>query len=179
MNLVEYQQFVLKMMSPKSDLATAAIGLCDEVAELFQILTNGGTQEELLKEMGDVLFYHQYGVSKLDYTNADDNPTTHQQWVEDEWGGRTEIITGLPFIANSLVVWSGKIAGCCKKFLYHGHGAACAEWEYHQVLRYLSLIASAFGITLTEVIDANVSKLQARYGDGFSSERSINRYEET
>ncbi len=49
--------------------------------------------------------------------------------------------------------------------------------ELGDILWYLTWMCSEFGFSLEEVARSNISKLRARYPDGFSVERSINRKE--
>ena len=72
---------------------------------------------------------------------------------------------------------SGEIADHIKKYLYHGHdldGSFLAK-EIGDVLWYLAVMSDAIGLTLSEVAQMNVNKLNARYPEGFSEERSKNR----
>lgn len=71
----------------------------------------------------------------------------------------------------------GEVAGPIKKHLWHGHplDVAHVQDELGDVLWYMAALCNALGITLEDVLQSNVQKLQDRYPDGFSSERSINR----
>ena len=40
---------------------------------------------------------------------------------------------------------------------------------------YIALCAHALGTTLEEIMELNIAKLQARYPDGFDTERSLHR----
>ena len=72
---------------------------------------------------------------------------------------------------------SGEIADHIKKYLYHGHDldGSFLEKEIGDVLWYLAVMSDAIGLTLSEVAQMNVNKLNARYPEGFSEERSKNR----
>ncbi len=71
----------------------------------------------------------------------------------------------------------GEIAGPLKKYLWHGHTLNLSHLydEIGDLMWYLATLCNAQGISLEEAIALNVEKLQKRYPDGFSSERSINR----
>jgi NTP pyrophosphatase (non-canonical NTP hydrolase) len=75
---------------------------------------------------------------------------------------------------------AGEVADHLKKHLFHGHtldrDALCKEMG--DVLWYLVFLCNALNISLAEVMDRNATKLRARYPDGWSQERSINRTEE-
>lgn len=72
---------------------------------------------------------------------------------------------------------AGEVADYIKKVLYHGHpidkDKLCKELG--DVLWYVATLADTAGLTLEVVARANIDKLWARYPNGFSTERSINR----
>lgn len=72
---------------------------------------------------------------------------------------------------------AGEFANMVKKLTAHGHNIprdTLAE-ELGDVLWYVAEAASACGLSLGEIAQQNVDKLRARYPEGFSQERSINR----
>jgi NTP pyrophosphatase (non-canonical NTP hydrolase) len=74
---------------------------------------------------------------------------------------------------------SGEFIDMVKKHFFHGHtldGAKCQK-ELGDCLWYIAQLCSALGLTLEEVMIANIEKLKKRYPEGFSSEASINRKE--
>ena len=72
---------------------------------------------------------------------------------------------------------SGEVIDIVKKHISHGHGLDREKLidELGDVAWYLAECAYALGATLEEVLTHNIEKLRARYPEGFSSERSINR----
>ena len=75
---------------------------------------------------------------------------------------------------------AGEVTDYIKKVLYHGHkldkSVLCKELG--DVMWYIAALADAAGLTLEKVARVNIDKLRARYPDGFSQEKSINREEE-
>jgi NTP pyrophosphatase (non-canonical NTP hydrolase) len=71
----------------------------------------------------------------------------------------------------------GEIAGPIKKHLWHGHTLDTdhIQDEVGDLLWYLATLCNSLGISLEDALQGNVAKLQKRYPDGFSSEKSINR----
>lgn len=72
---------------------------------------------------------------------------------------------------------AGEVIDMVKKHLHQGHkldreklALECGDCAW-----YLALIASAVDMPLGDVLQMNIDKLKARYPDGFSKERSINR----
>ena len=80
-------------------------------------------------------------------------------------------------LLQGLNVKTGKIADLTKKLFFHGHPYSPEKFldELGDVAWYLAVLAHSHGYKLSEVFQFNIDKLQKRYPDGFSSERSINR----
>lgn len=76
---------------------------------------------------------------------------------------------------------AGEVVDLVKKFIFHGHPIDKDKFklELGDQLWYISRMAAWAGLTLEEVAKANIEKLMARYPDGFSQEKSINREGET
>lgn len=74
---------------------------------------------------------------------------------------------------------AGETVDYLKKVVFHGHelNREHVKKELGDVLWYVSQLASECGISLQEIADANIEKLRARYPEGFSSDRSVNREE--
>ena len=74
---------------------------------------------------------------------------------------------------------AGECADILKKYFFQGHELdrnAMLE-EVGDMLWYIALTASGLGVTLEEVAQKNLTKLQVRYPEGFDPERSVNRPE--
>ena len=74
---------------------------------------------------------------------------------------------------------SGECMDILKKNTMQGHRldrAKLAE-ELGDVMWYCAELASGLGMNLDDIANSNIKKLHARYPDGFSAERSINRTE--
>ena len=74
---------------------------------------------------------------------------------------------------------AGEVIDLVKKHLHQGHDLDHVKVveELGDVLWYCALIAEAVGATLSEVMLINEKKLEERYPEGFSKERSIHREE--
>ena len=83
----------------------------------------------------------------------------------------------LVIAALGLAGEAGEFANMVKKLTAHGHDIpveTLAE-ELGDVLWYVAEAASACDLELGNIAYQNVQKLQDRYPEGFSEERSINR----
>lgn len=75
---------------------------------------------------------------------------------------------------------AGEFADKVKKSLFQGHELSEDEMvsELGDILWYVVLGCKALGVSLSEVMYANIKKLEERYPEGaFSSKRSVNRKE--
>ena len=74
---------------------------------------------------------------------------------------------------------SGEVVDIVKKVLYHSHelDVPTLQKEIGDLLWYTVLLCETVGITLDDVMQANVEKLQKRYPDGFDTEKSRLRKE--
>lgn len=85
---------------------------------------------------------------------------------------------------EALTVWalgmcgeSGEVADLIKKWLGHGHPLETEKIkkELGDVLWYVSQMANYLDTSLEEIASMNIAKLEARYGNKFSTEASLNR----
>ncbi len=74
---------------------------------------------------------------------------------------------------------SGEVVDALKKVLYHSHELDVVELrkELGDLLWYIVLLCDTIGLSLDDVMQANVEKLQERYPQGFDPERSQRRQE--
>ena len=74
---------------------------------------------------------------------------------------------------------TGEVVDYLKKCIYHSHSFNLQKLteELGDVMWYLSNIATLFAIPMTYILEANIKKLEERYPEGFSEEKSINRKE--
>lgn len=72
---------------------------------------------------------------------------------------------------------SGEFMDLLKKHMFHGHEMDREHMakELGDIAWYLATTADALGYNLETIMQMNVDKLLARYPDGFSVERSLNR----
>jgi len=72
---------------------------------------------------------------------------------------------------------SGEVADLIKKHVEQGHPFKLAKIieELGDVMFYIASMCNANNISLNEIMDVNVAKLQERYPAGFSTDASINR----
>lgn len=74
---------------------------------------------------------------------------------------------------------SGEVADLVKKHLFQGHDLDLdhVAKELGDISWYLAVGAYAIGLDLESIFRMNIEKLEARYPDGFSTDRSLNRAE--
>ena len=74
---------------------------------------------------------------------------------------------------------AGEFCDLIKKWRFHDHplDREHLKKELGDIAWYIAEAADALGLTLEEVLNANIEKLRARYPEGFDAERSKNRRE--
>ena len=89
---------------------------------------------------------------------------------------------------ETMLVWNtlglcgeaGEFAELVKKLVFHKHQISqikLAE-ELGDVLWYVAAICSRLGLSMSDVMQANVEKLKKRYPEGYSQEASVRRQDE-
>jgi len=88
-------------------------------------------------------------------------------------------VTRLAAAGLGLVGEGGEVSEHLKKWLTHGHSlnAQVIEKELGDVLYYIAEIATTLNLSLNSIAENNIDKLRKRYGEKFSTEKSINRKE--
>ena len=74
---------------------------------------------------------------------------------------------------------AGEAIDIVKKHLHQGHKLDKDKLvkELGDIAWYLAETATALDVSLEDVLERNIDKLKARYPEGFSTERSVNRKE--
>ena len=91
----------------------------------------------------------------------------------------TDSIHGLLNGVLGLCGESGECADMIKKHLFQGHELDKSHLakELGDVAWYMAITAHHLGYNLDTIFEMNISKLLARYPEGFDAERSLNRQE--
>ena len=95
---------------------------------------------------------------------------------------QTDKLTARELLLNSalgLCGESGEVADLLKKYHFQGHNLDLEHVakELGDIAWYLAVGAYAIGFDLESIFRMNKEKLEARYPDGFSAERSLHRAE--
>jgi NTP pyrophosphatase (non-canonical NTP hydrolase) len=96
----------------------------------------------------------------------------------------TNLETMLVWNALGLTGESGEVADIIKKAVFHRHGLDDATMqklikELGDVLWYVAAICSKINVPMNTVMECNIYKLMQRYPEGYSSDASINRKEQS
>lgn len=85
----------------------------------------------------------------------------------------------LEMCALGLAGEAGEFADYVKKIIYHNHPIDIEKLaeELGDILWYIAEACHQCCLVLDDIAITNIKKLQERYPDGFSSERSMNRKE--
>jgi len=82
--------------------------------------------------------------------------------------------------AMGLVGEAGEVADLVKKGIFHEHGLdrEKLQKELGDVLWYIAALCTVLDLDLSEIMQANIEKLTARYPAGFSAADSVRRVDE-
>jgi len=117
-------------------------------------------QQEKLKENAFTFYQRQAGKTAREIYSFDD--VRHSRIAVASMGLAGE---------------TGELIDMLKKWVGHGHELNLSEVEKElgDIIWYVSEIATALELRLADITEKNLDKLAARYPDGFSEDRSINR----
>lgn len=141
--------------------------------EFIKLLTEMIDVTNKLDRIKRIIFYGQNkGESKV--TINESLKGKHIIWSESE----QNIIHAVIGIATE----SGELIRALKNFLYEKHfpTGKNIDWvnfgeEGGDLCWYMAVMADALGITIGDMMDANIKKLYRRYPKGFTAEKAINR----
>jgi NTP pyrophosphatase (non-canonical NTP hydrolase) len=93
------------------------------------------------------------------------------------YAGSDDVLDKLCLSALGLAGETGEVVDMVKKTLYQGHSIDVDRFvdELGDVLWYFALTCSALGLSIEQVMIANVLKLRQRYLYGFDPGRSVGR----
>jgi|TARA_B100000902_G_C26478994_1_gene513862 NTP pyrophosphatase (non-canonical NTP hydrolase) len=125
----------------------------------------------------------------LDYTRFVDEVTSDASSDAQSFSDALDVIDGFGVSPERILTAAigisaegGEFAEIVKKSIFQGKPMD-DDAQYHMkrelgdILWYVTQACIALGISLEDVIDTNIQKLEARYPDGFEAFRSENRKE--
>ena len=178
MNWSEYLPLAEKTLSTQFNcedefhqkLLHAIVGSLTEVEEILEnysdgeLITNINQQGSIGEEVADICWYLSILYRELGITESKIDLSEFK--IEKSFD------TLLSFLKVSL-----KFLDLIKKKIYYGKEISkelmieLSEKMYSLILHYVILN----GVDVNEILDKNIAKLKARYGEKFTSEKAINR----
>lgn len=166
-----YTNFVKSVESiswhqPNERLLHAAMGLCTETAELYEL----ESEQHELEELGDICWYVALGLDALG-----------SSWEE------IQIMDGEEFVAlvrgntadESVMIYATDLLDMMKKNIFYGRPVDTEKAFGNLVLikncLHWGLVAGGSDLTLDQVVDANIKKLTARFPEKFTEDAANNR----
>lgn len=159
LDLIKDPETILDTLTPqKVNIWHLCTGLVGEINEVMEIMCTGGTLEQLTKELGDTEFYFAGLCSAFEYDSA-------QVFRARGYDERFNAVM-------CVSVQAGRLIDTIKKVLVHNN-----EVDTTQLGSMLEAVGCAManlyiftGIPRSAAIESNVSKLLARYPNGYSDE---------
>lgn len=163
-----YVEFVKKVEStswhqPNERLLHAAMGLCTEVGELFEL----ESEEHMVEEIGDVFWYLALAHDALGL----DFDTSEIEYDFTDWEPRGE--TPL----DTFTIYSTELLDMVKKQVFYGReiDVKKAELTLFTLKMALCFGLESEGFKVADVLQANVNKLTTRYPEKFTEDAANNR----
>jgi len=158
------------------NLNHAALGIVSDMGELATCIydhTIGGAELDrtnFIEECGDILWFANLmaDTTKLDLTRA------HTLAIE-------AVGDATPKGANEAQAWVTvtccEVADLVKAYTIYGKSMPLGKMEFllGEIILGIEALASPLGITLGEILEANIAKLSARYGEKFSLVKALRR----
>ena len=186
-------------MNPELDSlekqANCALGLMDECAELHELIfpslfnhslvpnVHAINKTNIVSELGDLTWYSAVLVDNLGAAGGLDAILAgiDPDWVLPTSPNDPAAIKIVEAAFHRILNAAGNVAGAIKKRVFHQH-PTCSKVEnilnanlriiFEQTAMIGFLVA---GVSLTEILEKNIEKLRARYGEKFSAEASACR----
>lgn len=162
-------------------LEMGAMGLLGESGELMDLFKKNRFQghalnrADVLEELGDVLWYAACVLRAPDpripkYTNLSMETVV---LIGDEETHRASCLQEMIMIRQCRAMIG--FAAALFDSAFDLDPLSTFQMQIGGILSSILVIGSRFQLTLTDIMTANIDKLRARYPDGFTEERSINR----
>lgn len=158
-----------------------AFGICGETGELVEKIQHGGSDDEIIKEMGDVLWYLVNTLEDIQWSFVDcvsyfANLRSHQDCFSIVQSHVAFLYENDTLVESSditeLHIYSAKIAEIAKKALRDNNGVV-PDSKRKVVGKYCMLILQqlcigchVMGLNLDDVAQANIDKLFDRRDRG-------------
>lgn len=153
----------------------ASLGLSSEISELKDALVGYETANaidytHLVEEVGDLCWYAAIAIH-----SSENDPVV--LWPTNEANNLFSPLDALQDMVDTLTIDIGKLNNYLKRAIFYGK--PWRECDLTDCLRSIccSLYCLSYqsGSDLSTVMEKNIAKLRARYGDKFSEAAAVNR----
>jgi NTP pyrophosphatase (non-canonical NTP hydrolase) len=160
-------------------LLHAVIGALTEVEELLENYENGmlvvdtEKQGSVAEESADIFWYLSILFREL---NIAEPTTTDHTFVIDQFKINSQFDILTEFTKQSL-----RFLDMLKKKIYYNKDMSLENMVSltMNMFNLMNYYCEVYNTNVSDILDKNIAKLKARYGEKFSSERAINRDLET
>lgn len=161
----------------KLNLLHAALGMASEAGEVLEWAAAPSVlpESELVAELGDCLWFMNLAVHRYQFDL--EHLVKVAAALADEYYEPEVIFENVDIASEMLSISAGTVCNLVKASIFYGRVIE-PEFVLHAAGEYLAgiiLCCRALKITLEEVMDKNIAKLRARYGEAFSEERANSR----
>lgn len=185
MNLYEYQKLAMRTAGDTLDdqvhgLVVTALGLSGESTELDDAMNcvHRDWMKDVNKEAGDCCWYVARGCAALGVEMGRIFEDGNYIFTSTDIGYKAAEWDAYQF-APALLKVAAKFGEVVKKIYAQGHEVDQQKLidllvEYWVLLE---IFAERIGISIEDILEANIAKLRARFPDGFTVQASVGRAE--
>lgn len=164
MKIKEYIPLAIRTEVPRPILERylhGTIGVCTEAAELLTFTDKANAKEEL----GDICWYLAIQFDALSQGEAYPNPSAEL------------VYEGVRFTTEDIIIMAADSLDAVKKAWFYGRPVNESKIAVNarKTMLAVAYIARRHGLTVPDVLEANIAKLKVRYPDKFTSEHAYSR----
>lgn len=166
-----YTDFVKSVEStswhqPNERLLHAAMGLCTETAELYEL----ESKQHELEELGDICWYVALGLDALGFSWEEVQIIDVEEFKNQVRGETAD---------EGVMIYATDLLDLMKKNIFYGRPVN-TERAFNNLVMiknclHWGLKESDSDLTLDEIVDANIKKLTARFPEKFTEDAANNR----
>lgn len=157
-------------------LLHAALGLSSELAEIQGSVTDYQNRVDtfdyvnLAEEAGDLAWYTAIALSAMGLDPLEFWPTSYPN-------SDLATVDEISLAVDLLVINVGEFNDEIKRGLFYGKGPnqVLVEEALRSICQNIRILSADAGVDLSTVMERNIAKLKARYGEKFTEHAALNR----
>lgn len=166
-------------------LLHGSIGIYTELGELVDSIRGDAGAVNFKEEVGDLMWYVSEFCSGMSVRFSDlipdeefvTNAINYFRRMSQGAGVETEHVAFVSSIILDMLSKSANMADALKRLVFYGAAFDADRCKMYllEIVLDAEALAVAHGVSLSECLESNISKLRARYSSKFSQHEALNR----